>query len=118
MNTSPPSIWQATIKQICPACGKASIFNGWLTIVDKCPECKTALDQYQTEDGPAFFVMLIVPILLIIAAVLVHAIYPIPIWAHLTLWIPLACVLSIYGLRIAKACLLSVQFKQKLKTHQ
>ena len=49
----------------CPHCGEGKLFNGYLTVVEKCASCGDPLGLYRAADGPAFFTMSIVGLLLI-----------------------------------------------------
>ena len=49
----------------CPRCGEGKLFHGYLTVVDKCSACGESLSIYRAADGPAFFTMSIVGLLLI-----------------------------------------------------
>lgn len=49
----------------CPNCGKGRIFAGYLTVVRECSECGEPLGEYRAADGPAFFTICIVGLLLV-----------------------------------------------------
>lgn len=49
----------------CPRCGKGRLFRGYLTIVPECESCGEPLGLYRAADGPAFFTMTIMLLLLI-----------------------------------------------------
>lgn len=49
----------------CPNCGKGKLFDGYLAVVPECSVCKTPLGLYRAADGPAFFTMTIMLLLLI-----------------------------------------------------
>jgi uncharacterized protein (DUF983 family) len=49
----------------CPRCGEGPMFAGYLAIVPRCPACGEALGDYRAADGPAFFTISIVGILLV-----------------------------------------------------
>ena len=49
----------------CPHCGEGKLFNSYLTVVEKCAVCGDPLGLYRAADGPAFFAMSIVGLLLI-----------------------------------------------------
>lgn len=49
----------------CPHCGEGKLFDGYLTVVQKCSSCGEPLGLYRAADGPAFFTMSIVGLLLI-----------------------------------------------------
>lgn len=49
----------------CPNCGKGKLFAGYLTVVERCSTCGDPLGLYRAADGPAFFTMSIIGILLV-----------------------------------------------------
>ncbi len=49
----------------CPHCGEGKLFDGYLTVVQKCSVCGDPLGLYRAADGPAFFTMSIIGLLLI-----------------------------------------------------
>jgi len=44
----------------CPACGEGAIFYRYLKVSPTCPHCGHDLDQYPSDDGPAYFTILLV----------------------------------------------------------
>ncbi|WP_210526238.1 DUF983 domain-containing protein [Rubellimicrobium arenae] len=49
----------------CPNCGQGRLFAGYLRISPTCPECGEELGRYRAADGPAFFTISIVGLLLV-----------------------------------------------------
>lgn len=49
----------------CPKCGKGHMMRGYLQIVDHCENCGEPLGSYPAADGPAFFTITIIMLLLI-----------------------------------------------------
>lgn len=49
----------------CPNCHEGRLFRGYLQIVDRCDHCGEPLGDYRVADGPAFFTITIVMLLLI-----------------------------------------------------
>jgi uncharacterized protein (DUF983 family) len=43
----------------CPACGEAPLMEGYLTVRDECPVCRTELFHHRADDGPAWATILI-----------------------------------------------------------
>src|SRR5579863_8338430 len=44
----------------CPHCGEGRLFYRYLKVEPVCPSCAHDLDQYPSDDGPAYFTVLIV----------------------------------------------------------
>jgi uncharacterized protein (DUF983 family) len=49
----------------CPKCGEGAMFDGYLTLSPRCGACGEPLGEYRAADGPAFFTICIVGLLLI-----------------------------------------------------
>jgi len=111
VSTASVSLGMVLLKHVCPRCGKGKIYQGLLTITKPCSACQLPLQNYRTEDGPAFFVMLIVPTMLaILAAILQHWFQP-PLWVHAVVALFVGLALSLYGLRAVKAVMLALQYR-------
>ncbi|MBL8643939.1 MAG: DUF983 domain-containing protein [Rhodospirillaceae bacterium] len=101
------------LKCCCPRCGKGKLFNGFLTIGEKCQVCGLSFAGHDTGDGPAFFVML--PLCLIIAglALWVDTTFAPSRLFHLIFW-PLAIIaVSLAALRPIKAVMVAQQYKHR-----
>jgi uncharacterized protein (DUF983 family) len=48
------------LKGHCPACGDGRLFYRYLKVSPDCPTCGHDLDQYPSDDGPAYFTILLV----------------------------------------------------------
>ena len=48
------------LKGLCPACGRGALFYRYLKVSHDCPACGHDLDQYPSDDGPAYFTILLV----------------------------------------------------------
>jgi uncharacterized protein (DUF983 family) len=44
----------------CPKCGEGALFRAYLKVVPQCPACALDFAQYRSDDGPAYFTILIV----------------------------------------------------------
>lgn len=49
----------------CPNCGKGQLLHGYLGVPAECAVCHAPLARYPAADGPAFFAMTIMLLLLI-----------------------------------------------------
>lgn len=57
-------VWRGTLGR-CPKCGHGAMFDGYLSVVARCSRCGEPLGQYRAADGPAFFTICIVGLLLV-----------------------------------------------------
>ena len=101
------------LKGLCPRCGKGHVFTGFLTLRPKCEVCGLDLTFADTGDGPAFFVMSIVGIVVVGLALWVEFTYEPPIWLHMVMWFALTGVLSLALVRPLKGVLTALQYHHK-----
>jgi uncharacterized protein (DUF983 family) len=52
------ALWRGW-RRVCPACGDASLMDGFLTVRPTCPACGTELHHHRADDGPAWATILI-----------------------------------------------------------
>ena len=97
----------------CPRCGQGKLFSGFLKVADRCSVCGLDLSKADSADGPAFFIMLLVPALIIPIAMWVEFSYMPPFCLHALLWTPLIIGLSVALLRPLKGVMVALQFKHQ-----
>ena len=98
----------------CPRCGQAPLFRGTVRFVSKCKACGLDVDSFNVGDGPAAFLILIVGAILTVSAVIVDLSFSPPWWVHLV-WIPVGLILTLGGLRLAKAFLVAQEYAHRAK---
>ncbi|HZH10286.1 MAG TPA: DUF983 domain-containing protein [Microvirga sp.] len=108
-----PSPAVAGLKGLCPRCGKGHLFQGFLTMRPQCEVCGLDLAFADSGDGPAFFVMSIVGIVVVGLALWVEFAYSPPIWLHLVMWSALSIILSLALVRPSKGMLVALQYHHK-----
>ena len=101
---------QAGLKGRCPRCGEGKLFSGFLTVGKGCHNCGLDYSFADAGDGPAVFVILIIGFIVVGLALWMEVSYGPPLWVHFMLWIPLAIVLSLTALRLAKGVLVTQQY--------
>jgi uncharacterized protein (DUF983 family) len=89
------------------------MFQGFLKIRPKCEVCGLDLAFADSGDGPAFFVMSIVGIVVVGLALWVEFAYAPPIWLHLVMWFALSGILSMALVRPSKGILVALQYHHK-----
>ena len=89
------------------------MFQGFLKVRPKCEVCGLDLAFADSGDGPAFFVMSIVGIVVVGLALWVEFAYSPPIWLHLVMWSALSIVMSLALMRPLKGVLVALQYHHK-----
>ena len=98
-------------KGLCPRCGAATLFAGPTRFAERCRACGLDFTRFNVGDGPAAFLTLIVGGLLVGVAVTLQLTIEPPLWLLALILIPLATVAVMGALRIAKAALLALEYR-------
>lgn len=106
---------RAAASATCPRCGQGKLFDGFLKVRPDCSNCGLDYSFADSGDGPAVFVIMIIGFIVVGLALWTEVNYNPPLIIHFVLWIPLAIGLSLWLLRILKALLIALQFKNKAK---
>ncbi|HCP01047.1 MAG: hypothetical protein CL573_03580 [Alphaproteobacteria bacterium] len=78
---------------------------------DRCAVCGLDYDRLCTDDGAAFFIIVLYSALILpLAAWFQFALEP-PIWIHFLVWIPVIIFGAVALMRLFKAWLIAQQFK-------
>ncbi|MTH97704.1 DUF983 domain-containing protein [Roseibium sp. RKSG952] len=94
----------------CPNCGKGKLFKGYLATQTACNSCGEDLHHHRADDAPPYFTITVVGHVIIPGLLAVELLYRPPVWAHLSLWIPLTLILSLGLLRPIKGALIGLQW--------
>jgi uncharacterized protein (DUF983 family) len=97
----------------CPRCGRGKLFDGYLTVAQKCNACGLSFDFADAGDGAAWFVMLFTCFVGVGAILGIEVAYSPPFWVHVLIDIPLIILMPLLLLRPAKGMLLCQQWKTK-----
>ena len=110
--TPPPPI-PTGLRGRCPRCGEGHLFKGFLTVRPACEACGLDYSSLESGDGPAFFVMTIVGLVVVGLALWLEITYEPPIWVHALVDGSLAVGLSLILVRPLKGVLLALQYSNK-----
>jgi uncharacterized protein (DUF983 family) len=110
-----PETAEAAIRGLCPRCGARELFAGPVSFAGACGRCGLDFGQFNVGDGPAAFLILIVGGLVTFLAILLELKVGPPVWVHIALWLPLTLVLVLALLRVSKAALLALEFRNQAR---
>lgn len=97
----------------CPRCGEGRLYDGFLTVAESCSACGLSLAGHDTGDGPAFFIMLPLCIIVAVLVLLTDNAFRPPLWVHMTLW-PLVILIAVmFTLRPVKAAMITLQYRHR-----
>jgi uncharacterized protein (DUF983 family) len=108
-----PSPLVAGLKCRCPRCGEGKLFNGFLSLSKSCDKCGLDYAFADPADGPAFFVMSGVGIVIIGLFAWVEVAFHPPLWVHFVTVFPALIVTCLGTLRPVKAWLVAAQYINK-----
>jgi len=82
-----------------------------LAFASKCRACGLDFASFNVGDGAAAFGTLIVGGLVVVGGVTLQLTLAPPLWVQLAIWIPVAAILVIGLLRVAKAALIASEYR-------
>lgn len=99
----------------CPNCKKGQLFTSSfsLSLNPQCQSCNLTLDQNDSADGPAVFLIFILGSLLVPLALWLNHIFTIPLWVHAILWTIITLTLTLGMLKPIKSYIIALQFKHR-----
>jgi len=97
----------------CPKCREGALFDGFLTVKDRCDACGLDLRAHDTGDGPAVFVIFIVGALSVFGALMLEALAAPPYWLHVAVWPFVVLGLTLGFLRPLKAKFIEIQYRRR-----
>lgn len=109
------SLARVAIGGCCPRCGKAPLFAGIVTYAPKCTHCGLDFAAFNVGDGAASFLILIVGAIVTGLAMWLELSRSPPWYVHALLWGPLSLVLTLALMRVAKALLLTIEYRQEAR---
>lgn len=111
--TAAPPIADVALKGRCPRCGAPTLFAGWVRFADRCGACGLDFSKFNVGDGPAAFLTLIVGAVVVTLAITLELTVHPPLWLHMLIWIPVTAAAVIVLLRVSKAALLALEYRNK-----
>jgi uncharacterized protein (DUF983 family) len=112
---APVDPFKAGLTCTCPRCGNGRLFDGLVKLRPACSACGLDYSFADAGDGPAVFVIMIIGFIVVGLALYVDVNFSPPIWLQLIIWIPFAVVLCLWLLRVLKATLIALQYRNKAK---
>lgn len=101
----------AALKGLCPRCGAPTLFRGTVAFADRCRACGLDFSAFNVGDGPAAFLTLILGTIVVILAIALELTVAPPLWVHMLIWIPVTAVGVVGSLRVAKAALIGLEYR-------
>jgi uncharacterized protein (DUF983 family) len=94
----------------CPACGCGHMFQAFLKVNDRCPECGEALHHQRADDAPPYVTIFIVGHLIVVPLVWMNTTFDPPVWLEVGFWMTVTAGLSLAILPVVKGGLVGLQW--------
>ena len=110
-------VWPAVslgLRMLCPACGNGPMFGKYLKVTHTCPSCSEELHHQRADDAPPYFTMSIVAHIVVAGVLILERMYAPPTWVHLSIWLPLTVLLSLWILPRVKGGLVGLQWALRM----
>ena len=95
----------------CPRCGRGPLFDGFLTIRERCTVCGLGLGGNDAGDGPAVFGIFILGFGVVGLAGFVEYLFSPPLWLHVVVWTPVIAAGGLLLLRPLKGLMVAIQYR-------
>jgi uncharacterized protein (DUF983 family) len=109
----------SSLKCLCPQCGKDNIFPHRLTLTvkDQCTACGLDLKNHDSGDGPAFFLLSVLCIVITPLALWFAAVTDLPLWLYAIIWTLVCLAACIVTLQPLKTYFITLNFKHRDGAH-
>lgn len=114
-NTPNSPLLAATLASCCPRCEQGPLFDGWVRFAPRCRACGLEYGQFNVGDGPAAFLILVVGAVITALALILQLSASPPFWVHILLWVPLTTFAVVGCLRLSKAALLILEYRNQAR---
>ena len=102
---------QAGLGCRCPRCGQGPLYSALLTVAERCTVCDLRFGPHDSGDGPSFFAILLLGVLVVPLALWFESAVAPALWVHMLVWPPVIIGLATVFLRLMKATLVAYHFK-------
>ena len=110
-------VWRSLglgLSGLCPHCGSGALFSSYLEVVKSCSHCGEELYHHRADEAPPYFTMFLIGhVVLPLALIAEHLWHP-TILVHLSLWVPLAIILTVMILPNVKGAIVALQWALRM----
>ena len=103
------------LKGRCPACGEGNLFAGFLKFAEDCEACGLDLRDDDAGDGPAFFAMFTVLIIIVPMALAFGMITGAPMWLVMLIWSPIIIGACLWLLRLLRGVMFNIAWRRNAR---
>lgn len=102
------------LRRLCPRCGEAGMFSGYLSVRDTCPSCGLELSHHRADDAPAWLTILITAHLVAPVMLYVLTNYTLPDAIQIVIWPLIIAMLALIVLPFAKGFIIAFQWARRM----
>lgn len=113
--SSSASLYQLSLTGGCPRCAEPTLFAGMLSFAPTCSNCGLDFDSFNVGDGPAAFLTFGIGTLVTLFGIILELTVEPAWWVHVLIWPPVTILAVIGSLRIAKATLLAIEYRNSAR---
>ncbi len=73
---------RVALRKCCPRCGEGALYQSFLKVTPRCDHCDLNLENADSGDGPAVFIILILGGIVVAQMMLLEVLYAPPLWLH------------------------------------
>ena len=106
-------LWQAVLRCRCPGCDEGRLYGGVLQLRSSCDVCGLAFTEFDTGDGAASAVILVLGAVVMIGVFWVEFHFNPPAWVHAVLWPVVTIPAAIVMMRPIEAALVTLQYRHR-----
>jgi uncharacterized protein (DUF983 family) len=99
------------LKGKCPHCGRGKLFDGYLSVANRCNVCGLDFSFADAGDGATWFVMLFACVFGVGSILGIEVAYAPVWWVHVLIAIPVLIIIPTLMLRPVKGLLLAQQWR-------
>ncbi len=103
-------LWRGA-RGLCPACGQAPAFRGYLRVVEHCAHCNAPLGSLRADDAPPYFTILIVGHVLVPFMYFMETAWHPELWVLAAVFLPVSATLTMALLRPVKGATLGLMLR-------
>jgi uncharacterized protein (DUF983 family) len=103
------------LRRRCPACGTGRIFDGYLKLAERCPDCGLETGEFRADDAPPYFTILLVGHLIVPSMLATEQTWHPPEWVHFSLWPPLALLFTLLLLPRIKGAVVGAMWSFRIR---
>lgn len=107
------SMWRGTLGR-CPHCGEGKLFGRFLKVEPECSACGEVYSHHRADDAPPYFTMMLSGHILVPIMLWIQMSYDLPLWVHLTVWLPLIGIGTVVMLQPVKGAIVAFQWAMRM----